>query len=514
MVTSKSTSHLLLSFILVSYFILGTLYALETPKWQAPDEPAHFNYIEYVATEKSLPVLQIGDYPHEYLEQIKAARFPPHMSIARIRYESHQPPLYYVLGAILYRLTSSLGLSGQVLILRLFSVVLGTMTLWVIYCVVRDIFPADVAKVGELADAEFLALAAAAFAAVVPMHIAMTAAINNDTLAELLLLLILWQSIHAIQKGLDTRRAIITATLLGLALWTKTTIYVAAVGMVVMSVLLQAESQSDHPNATTLTKARYLLAVGALALLLAIPWFVRNAMVYGNLDILAWRRHDMVVAGQLRTADLLARIGPIQFVKQFVLTTFRSFWAQFGWMGVPVDSRIYQALALLCGVLGLGFLSFIRRVWRGQVKLTAWQVRVLVFLGASALLSGLTYLAYNIKFVQHQGRYLFSALGPLALGAALGLQEILQRRTARLLTVALLVVTLLWLIQGTLSGEMHRWGLALLVAGIAFLASAGWLPTRWQWVAPACLFAAFLALNPILVYNYIVPALRIAGVSQ
>jgi hypothetical protein len=222
----------------------------------------------------------------------------------------------------------------------------------------------------------------------------------------------------------------------------------------------------------------------------------------------------MVVAGQLRTADLLARIGPSQLVKRFVLTTFRSFWAQFGWMGVPVDSRIYQALALLCGGLGLGLVSFILRVWRGKVTLTAWQVRVLVLLGASALLSVLTYLAYNIKFVQHQGRYLFSALGPLAVGAALGLREILQRRTARLLTVALLLAILLWLVRGTLSGDMNKWGLALLVAAFGFLAGAEWLPTRWKWLAPACLFAAFLALNPILVYNFIVPALRIAGVSQ
>jgi len=511
MVISKSTSHLLLAFILASYFVLGTLYALQTPKWQAPDEPAHFNYIEHLATENSFPVLQVGDYPHEYLEEIKAAKFPPHMSIAPIRYEFHQPPLYYVLGAILYRLTSSLGFDRQFLALRLFSIVLGAGGLYVIYRLVRDIFPSNVDDAGGLINGEFLALAATAFAAMLPMHIAMTAAINNDTLAEWLLLLILWQSIHVIQKGPDVKRAIITGILLGLALWTKTTVYVAVVGTVVIAAVLQGEPQGDQPNTETLTRTRYLLLVFTLALLLAAPWFVRNALTYGNLDILAWRRHDMVVAGQLRTADLLARIGPTRLAKQFALTTFRSFWAQFGWMGVLVDNRIYHGLALLCVLLAFGFGSFILRVWRGQIRLTAQQSRVLVLMASVALLSVCTYLGYNIKFVQHQGRYLFPALGPLALGAAFSLQELLHRRTARLLTVVLLLVAVSLLVQGALGGEMHRWRLVLLVAGAAFLASAGWLPLRWQWLPLACLYVAFLALNPILVYSYIVPTLRIVG---
>jgi hypothetical protein len=137
----------------------------------------------------------------------------------------------------------------------------------------------------------------------------------------------------------------------------------------------------------------------------------------------------------------------------------------------------------------------------------------LLLLGASLLLSVLTYLGYNVRFVQHQGRYLFPALGPLALSVALSLQEILQRRTARLLTMTVLLVALFLLVAGTLSGGMHKWSLALLVSGAAFLASEGWLPTRWQWLPAASLYAVFLALNPILVFSYIVPALEVALVS-
>jgi len=83
--------------IILAYLVVGALYAALTPPWQAPDEPAHYNYVRYLAENRRLPVLQMGDYPHDYLEEIKAAKFPATMSIDPIRYEFYQPPLYYVL---------------------------------------------------------------------------------------------------------------------------------------------------------------------------------------------------------------------------------------------------------------------------------------------------------------------------------------------------------------------------------------------------------------------------------
>jgi len=38
-----------LSLLIMLYLALGTLYAVQTPIWQVPDEPAHYNYIRYLA---------------------------------------------------------------------------------------------------------------------------------------------------------------------------------------------------------------------------------------------------------------------------------------------------------------------------------------------------------------------------------------------------------------------------------------------------------------------------------
>jgi hypothetical protein len=50
--------------------------------------------------------------------------------------------------------------------------------------------------------------------------------------------------------------------------------------------------------------------------------------------------------------------------------------------------------------------------------------------GTFALSLGV-FLVYNLTFVQHQGRYLFSALVPIAIGVALGWSILLLPATRR-----------------------------------------------------------------------------------
>ena len=40
-----------LAAILVAYLVSAVLYAWNTPAWQAPDEPAHYNYIAHIAEQ-------------------------------------------------------------------------------------------------------------------------------------------------------------------------------------------------------------------------------------------------------------------------------------------------------------------------------------------------------------------------------------------------------------------------------------------------------------------------------
>ena len=65
-----------LALILLVYLPLAALYAIRTPAWQAPDEPAHYNYVAQLADGR-LPVLEAGDWQQDALDALRATGFDP-----------------------------------------------------------------------------------------------------------------------------------------------------------------------------------------------------------------------------------------------------------------------------------------------------------------------------------------------------------------------------------------------------------------------------------------------------
>ncbi len=325
-----------LALIVALYLLLAAVYAVQVPAWQAPDEPAHYNYIHELATTGQFPVLRMGDYDQAALDQLKAAGFPSDLSIAGVRYEAHQPPLYYLLAGPVFRATG-----GRLIALRLFSALLGALLVVLVYAIAATIFP------GRL----HLALGAAAFTAFLPMHLAMTASVNNDALAEVLLAAILLLSLRYVKTVVvdsttpGAVSVLLIGLLLGLALITKVSAYVAV--PIVFAALLIGwyESRRIQPRPVHASRfAFHALLVAVPALLIALPWYARNASVYGHMDFLARRWHDTVVVGQLRTADLLGQAGLGATLERFIVWSHDSFWGVFGWMGVWMDSRVYTLL--------------------------------------------------------------------------------------------------------------------------------------------------------------------------
>ena len=389
--------HILLAAIVVVYVVIGLLYAVLTPAWQVPDEPAHYNYVRSLAEGHGIPVLEIGDYDQALLDELTSRRFPPGLSIASVEYEDHQPPLYYLLATPIYLL-----FGGDVLPLRLLSVLLGAGLLAVAFVTVRTIFPAR----------SELALATAAFIAFVPQHVAMMAGVNNDALGELVVGVALWALVSYVVRGTDRPWSI--GLLLGGAMLTKTTAYIV-MGVAVVAVGLRWWWEQW----TWRWASRQLAWMLVPALLMSAPWFIRNGMTYGWRDPLGLARHEAVVAGQPRSYEWLTGLGWVGLLSRLIGTTFQSFWGQFGWMGVVLPVRIYQALALLSALLLAGFLWWLFD--RRRPRLASAQRSGLILLLASSSFTLLVFLWYNLTFVQHQGRYLFPALIPIGTAAALGL---------------------------------------------------------------------------------------------
>lgn len=451
-------SHRLFGVIMAAYLVIGGLYASITPAWQAPDEPAHYNYVRALVEQRRLPVLIDGCYDQAYLSGLLANHFPPQLPVAGLCYEFHQPPLYYLLSAPVFALTG-----GSLLALRLVSVAWGGVLLWLAYRLAGAVFP----------DQPAISLGTAAFVAFVPMHAAMLAAVNNDALAEVLLtalLLLLVRSPGLAGRGRtdppSPRTLLPLGLVLGLGLLTKTTVYI---GVPLLAVGLWL----GDPRPRAWLKQASLAFLPAL--LIALPWYLRNARVYGGFDILGLRRHDAIVAGQLRTADHLAAIGPGRYLFDFARVTFDSFWGQFGWMAVPIDSRLYLALALASLLAAGGLALWIRRT---PALLSPAQIQALRLLGLAVIFLGLGYLWYNSQFVQFQGRYFFAAIAPLGLFFTLGLREALGVRWAAWAAGGLLLLTAGIAAGSLLAGDVNGWGILIGGAFAALLAARRWLPER------------------------------------
>ncbi|MFH1085743.1 MAG: hypothetical protein V1772_08280, partial [Chloroflexota bacterium] len=300
------------------------------------------------------------------------------------------------------------------------------------------------------------------------------------------------------------RRCAGLGLLLGLAFLTKMQSY-AAFGAALAALAYDAWRRDLAPR-QALTP-RQVLGRGALMLgvaaLVAAPWLVRNGLVYGWDDLLALRRHDAVVAGQLTTAAHLAQHGLVGSAAAWVITCFRSFWGQFGWMGVVLPARIYRTLALLSGLAALGFAAWLA-ARRGRFGPAAARAALILGVWAGLAVGGL--LWWNTRYWQPQGRYLFGALTPLGIAWALGLGHLLRapRRAIWAVVAAGLLASLAAL---ALAARLDRFTVALWAASAAALATGRWLDRRAPGLALALLYAGMAALAFYCLHWHVVPAL-------
>lgn len=366
---------LLLGLALVAFVVLAVGYAVRTPIWQNPDEPAHYTYADFVARTGGLPVLRPGDWDAELLERLKNGRLQAGDSVSAIRYENWQPPLFYLLAAPLLRVLPD-DVPRQVLGLRLLNVAFGALTLGAGWLVAREVLSP------LLASQVPLVLAG------IPMFTAVSAAISADPLANLLAafgvwLLLVWLRPSTIGSA---RWAIGAGGAIGVGVLAKVAL---ATLMPLALVVLACKSQRRVRDA--------VLLLGTCVLVL-VPWLVHQVSAYGWLDPLALNRHAAVVFDQPRFPGLTP-----EYLVDLGTTTFHSFWAQFGWMAIVAPDRLYWGY----GLLTLAAVAGLVRGWRGL-----WAPPWRLVLGAVGL-AVLAYVAYNVSFKQFQGRYLFIALAPI-----------------------------------------------------------------------------------------------------
>ena len=440
----------------VLYGLLAIGYNLATPYGAAPDEGAHLAYVKTLAAGR-LPVLDVTGQQERH-----------------VAYEAHQSPLAYALAVPVWLAARALGAPEPVAAkaVRCLSIVWGGIGLLAIGWLVRAALPLE--PRGTL-------LLAVGFAALLPMRLAVSAAISNDPLAESVATAALALMVTMVRRGIARRRALALGLVLGIALLTKISLILllptAAIALVLAAVDEEPRATSRRPADSRPAKVGPALQAGAivfgLALAIGGPWLVRNQWLYG--DPLANRafvayfqdtpRWDPSAGGMrfhIRGEDALLPMSAGDYwLRAVAPVTFASFWGAFGhlerpelFLGIGEDevvprslfqegtpaawlarSWLYPSLALLSLAAAIG--CGIRWV-RGSPRRTRSGRSIALVLGVAWLLVVAGFLRFNAVFYQAQGRYLFLAMGPIALAMAVGWRECVPQRWRDGLTAGLL----------------------------------------------------------------------------
>jgi 4-amino-4-deoxy-L-arabinose transferase-like glycosyltransferase len=387
-----SSNRFALALLLFLHLLLGLAYAFATPYRTpgiiatsrarvldvgAPDERQHVNYIQRLVSGQGFPVLDTKD-PNLYEN-----------------YQAHQPPLYYVLASGWAKLTGQNDLSTRTagLVLRALNVLIGCAT---------------VAGVFFLCSWGFgrrdIALAASAFAALLPMNVALSGAVSNDPLLFCLCTWTLAMTALGMTQGWTTKRAVGLGVLLGLAFLTKTTA-LALAPAVLVGAFAPGVKRPEWKHAAS---------VLVLAFILAMPWWMRNQSLYG--DPFAIKAFNAAFVGSPGRLNLPGPPDlPTYFVSWVGWWTARSFVGVFGYMDIFLAEKFYRiALALLLILALGGFLSFNRPEWKGAKPIHILNATFLVVVTA-------LFIRFNMQYFQGQARYLFPAIGPLSALFGLGM---------------------------------------------------------------------------------------------
>jgi len=393
------------------YLALAVGYNFIAPPFESPDEVGHFFTVKYIADHGRLPVPE-----KELSEQYLYGQ------------EGTQPPLYYLGGALILRLSGvntedawgylhvnphttcgSPHLVGNkaflahdparetfpwrdsilaLHLLRLYSTALGLATVIGVYAMARLCFP----------DQPMVAPLAAALTTLNPQFLFVSAGINNDNLVVPLCTWGLYLMLRAIHRGLTPATSVVTGLLIGLAALAKTA-GLLLLPLACLAVLLAAWLQrQERPRGRLLS-----LVIGHWSLIilptLAIAgwWYARNALLYADPMLL--EHHLTIVSRRDPT--------PLPLILHEVPSIFRSYWGRFSCDLSP--GGWYYAFWGLVTLVGLGGLI---AVWRrstlpqrvGLLLLAVWFL--IVFAG---------WFRWNMVASGVQGRLLFPATASVSM---------------------------------------------------------------------------------------------------
>lgn len=436
--TEESARHGLIV-ILVLFVGLSAAYAITTPTLEAPDEIYHYDYVRALINTGRPPVLErgggrgFGHHAPLYYAYGALVSFWVDEADLHLWPERHNPFFGYRFGEVgrdnknlyLHPDSDAYGQSDTwvgIRVVRLASVLLGAVTLWVTFRIGREVYP----------ERPGVALGAAGLAAFIPEYLFISGAVNDDNGATLFGALAIWAMMRILRKGATWQHCASLGLALGLGWLSKLTVVALVPTAMVTLALVAWRNQSWR------RMARLALITFTIAGLFIAPWMIRQTVLYGDPT---GTSREMSEWGLREEPVTLANLGPdLHWLRT-------SFWGRLGYNQIPLSTWIYRVLDVLTAVAigGLGYLA-ISRLRRAlsdagsSVKLSISSGRgsQLTVLATSLLMTFGPMIARRfLRPMPNFGRYLFPVLPSVALLMVAGLSVWVPRRFHGSLAVGL-----------------------------------------------------------------------------
>lgn len=373
----------------------GLFYCSFMPLWEGYDEYAHFAYVERLATtgdfliDRDQPVsrevktsLQLApfawglqgmatltedDYwrlPPEqrlYLQsQLKAIpqgwSGEPDPSGPRI-YEALQPPLYYWLLSVPYRIARNASLADRVFLLRYVSLVIASFSVPLIFLVAH-----------RVVENSGVALGASALLTAMPEFMVNVCRVGNECLGVVLYSWLILLCLDLAEDPVPRRTGMLAGIALGLGLLTKAYFLtaVAALGVLYMRRIWTAKEK----RAVVL----HAVATFGIALLIAGWWYIRNRVTTGTWSGLT----ESVILRQYTWRQFLDGIGHVRWGGAIDAILQTHVWFG-GSSSLVVRSWMYHLLFLVAAIAAVGVASVF---WRPTVVRRSSLYTLLAFYGS------------------------------------------------------------------------------------------------------------------------------------
>ena len=359
--TQLKKKSVLLSILLAVFFVKGLVFAALLPALQGFDEPNHFVTAQYFSLTKYGVT---GTEPISYVNELKS-------DSAAIGYDQTRNPSFntqnfsdglmgqgedriqkdtarkdldvfpkkYILSpyarstSFINYLLKDESFLFRLFTLRIFSVILGTLIVWLVFLTARS-----------SGFSENPSLLFAGIFAFQPMLTNVTSIINYDVMLTLAFVLFAYSSINLIKNGFSRKFALLAALAAFIGIFTKGS------GIVLAGLLL--------PLAIYVAQKKLRLSKTKLLILLPVFLVAAATLSYFFSPYSLNQITRMDNDSHFKTLGKSLRGYQNSTIKSFEKYS-RTYWGDFGWIGAPISDNVLRFIWAVETICLIGLIVFL-----------------------------------------------------------------------------------------------------------------------------------------------------------